>query len=305
MAVLTSRRGTGLALFVVVAFAPSAWCKDQEKLQDHYFDSAGTKIHYVELGEGEPVILIHGFGANLSVNWAGLMGGLSEGFRVIAIDNRGHGKSDKPHEPGAYGMEMVRDVVRLMDHLDIERAHIVGYSMGAFITGKFLATYPERVISATLGGAGWIEIDDKWRSLLADISSSLEAGKGVMPLLKFLHSTKGAQISDAQLQTINTALRLMNDTQALALVIRQMPDLAVPQSDLKTNTRPVLGVVGEFDPFRESVETLGGLLPDAKVIVMDGGDHITTIRKPELLAVIKQFLDANRLAPLEAAAAAP
>lgn len=305
MVPFSSRRLTGAFLLFLLCFVHSAWCKDRALPRDHFFDSAGTKIHYVEQGEGEPVILIHGFGANLNVNWAGMMPGLSQEFRVIAIDNRGHGKSDKPHEDGAYGMEMVHDVVRLMDHLGIEKAHVVGYSMGAFITGKFLATYPDRVISATLGGAGWIEIDDNWKSLLGDITGSLDSGGGVMPLLKFLHSRHDSPISDQQLQAINAGLKLMNDTQALSLVARQMPELAVPKSDLQNNRRPVLGIVGELDPFRESVESLRSLLPDAKIIVLAGGDHLSTVRKPELLAEIKSFLSAHRQSPVESAAAAP
>lgn len=273
-------------------------------IEDKFFDSAGTKIHYIERGQGEPVLLIHGFGANLNVNWAGMMAPLAKDYRVIALDNRGHGKSDRPIESGAYGIKMVDDIVRLMDHLGIQKAHVVGYSMGAFITGKFLSEHPDRVISATLGGAGWVEMDDKWRSLLNDIAGSLESGGGVMPLLKFLNSKHEPPPSDEQLRTINVVLTTMNNTKALALIIRQMPELAVARDSLHMNERPVLGIVGELDPFKESVQMLASLLPNAKIVVVKGGDHVTTIRKPELLAEIKSFLDAHRLSkPLEPAAA--
>ena len=76
------------------------------------------------------------------------------GYRVIAFDNRGHGLSDKPHDGARYGLEMVRDVVRLLDPLNVDRAHVVGYSLGAVITNNVRALYPERLITATLGGAG-------------------------------------------------------------------------------------------------------------------------------------------------------
>src|SRR5262245_4176853 len=123
-----------------------------------FFDSNGVKIHYVVEGKGEPVLLIHGFTANAQVQWGlpGVLSALAKDYQVIALDNRGHGKSGKPHDPKQYGMEMVDDAVRLLDHLKIKKAHVIGYSMGAMLTCKFLTTYPDRVISATLGGAAGI-----------------------------------------------------------------------------------------------------------------------------------------------------
>src|SRR5437868_8532253 len=87
--------------------------------QELYFDSKGVKIRYTDQGKGEPVLLIHGFGANAEVQWAlpGILKDLAKDYRVIAYDNRGHGKSGKPHDPKKYGMEMVEDAVRLLDHL--------------------------------------------------------------------------------------------------------------------------------------------------------------------------------------------
>jgi pimeloyl-ACP methyl ester carboxylesterase len=79
---------------------------------------------------------------------------LSQEFRVIAFDNRGHGKSEKPHEANAYGLAMVQDVENLLDHLGLERAYIVGYSMGSAIALKFLTMHPDRVRSAVIGGSG-------------------------------------------------------------------------------------------------------------------------------------------------------
>ena len=78
---------------------------------------------------------------------------LAKDFRVIALDCRGHGKSDKPHDATKYGNEMIEDVARLMDHLNIPKAHIVGYSMGGAITGKFITMHPDRVLTAVFGGS--------------------------------------------------------------------------------------------------------------------------------------------------------
>lgn len=124
---------------------------------DQVFDSDGVKIRYTIDGEGEPLVLVHGFTASGAMNWRlpGAIRLLSKRYRVITIDCRGHGRSGKPTRVEAYGVEMVRDVVRLLDHLKIERAHVAGYSMGGMITLKMAALYPNRMRSAMVGGMGW------------------------------------------------------------------------------------------------------------------------------------------------------
>ena len=97
--------------------------------------------------------------------------------RVVAIDCRGHGKSDKPHDTAKYGPQMAEDVIEMMDHLKIKKAHIVGYSMGGMITAKLLTTHPDRLLSATLGGHGGLR-DDGPRQFYDELASSLEQGKG-------------------------------------------------------------------------------------------------------------------------------
>ena len=109
--------------FVILALAASTAVAAPQQGQ---FLSNGVKIHYIEEGQGEPVLLIHGFSANAFVNWVlpGVFGNLAKHYHVIALDNRGHGASGKPHEIEKYGPEMVEDAVRLLDHLKIEKAHI-------------------------------------------------------------------------------------------------------------------------------------------------------------------------------------
>src|SRR5208283_284716 len=121
------------------------------------FASNGVKIHYVVKGQGEPVILVHGLYSSARMNWElpGTVAALTKHYQVIAFDNRGHGQSDKPEAEDQYGVQMVEDVVRLMGHLRIPKAHVVGYSLGGMITMKLLTLHPERVSSAVLGGMGW------------------------------------------------------------------------------------------------------------------------------------------------------
>ena len=134
----------------LILVAASLTCSVQA--EDLFFDSAGVRIHYTVEGKGEPVVLIHGFGANIAVNWGqpGIIQGLAGSYRVIALDTRGHGQSEKPHDPGAYGGQMAQDVIRLMDHLDIQQAHVVGYSMGGMMVVSLLGSHPERLRTAVV-----------------------------------------------------------------------------------------------------------------------------------------------------------
>jgi pimeloyl-ACP methyl ester carboxylesterase len=141
------------AWLVVLCLAPGLLYAEEG-----VFDSNGVKIRYVTEGAGEAVVLIHGWMADSSM-WGRDPSGNTrlntkntDGFRLIALDCRGHGKSDKPHDPAAYGPEMAADVVRLLDHLKIERAHLIGYSSGAFIAGWVAANHPGRVLSVVYAG---------------------------------------------------------------------------------------------------------------------------------------------------------
>jgi pimeloyl-ACP methyl ester carboxylesterase len=103
---------------------------------------------------GDPVILIHGFTIDSRWNWesTGLIDLLAEDFQVVATDVRGHGGSEAPHNPSRYGAEILGDISRLLDHLDLTKAHLLGYSMGGEIVLAYLAFYPERVLRAVIGG---------------------------------------------------------------------------------------------------------------------------------------------------------
>jgi pimeloyl-ACP methyl ester carboxylesterase len=133
------------------------------------FDSKGVAIRYAVQGRGEPVVLIHGYQASGALNWdlPGVTAKLAARYRVVTLDCRGHGRSGKPEAEDAYGIEMVEDVVRLLDHLKIEKAHLAGYSMGGLITLKFAVRHPGRVRSLVLGGMGWMKNGTVLEKLLA------------------------------------------------------------------------------------------------------------------------------------------
>jgi pimeloyl-ACP methyl ester carboxylesterase len=150
---------------LVAAAALSLWlgrpANSIAAAESQFFDAKGVKIHFLIEGTGEPVVLIHGLDSSARVNWQmpGTIDALAKDHQVIAIDLPGYGESDKPADPAAYGEQWVDDVILLLNHLNIRKAHIVGYSMGGMVALKLIAEHPERVISGTLGGAGWLRED--------------------------------------------------------------------------------------------------------------------------------------------------
>ena len=290
------------AVALVALVLSTAWAAE-----DQYFDSDGVKIHYVVEGTGEPVILVHGFAASIPMQWQlpGIFSRLSQEYQVIALDNRGHGKSDKPHDPQQYGPESVKDVIRLMDHLKIEKAHIVGYSMGGFMTGYLLSKYPDRVLTATMGGAGWEQPNGEMQRSLTELAESLEAGNGIGPLIVRLTPADQPKPTKEQIASINQMLMLSNDAQALAACIRGMQRLAVPEEKLEANRVPTLAIIGERDPLKEGVDAMQERMSNLTVSVVDGADHMTCFANPQFIADLKKFLAAHsRTEPAAATAGA-
>ncbi len=272
--------------------------------EDKFFDSNGVKIHYIIEGEGQPVVLVHGFTASIPVQWAmpGIISKLSKDYQVIALDNRGHGRSDKPHDPNQYGMQMVGDIVRLLDHLKIEKAHVVGYSMGGFITNALLTTHPDRVITATLGGAGWAQADDARLSFMNELADSLDAGKGIGPLILQLTPADRPKPTEEQINAVNQMLMLTNDSKALAACIRGMKSLAISEAKLKENKVPTLALIGDKDPLKLGVDELEKVMANLTVEVIKEADHMTAFRSPKFIEDLQGFLAKH--APAKAAAAA-
>ncbi len=281
----------GIACGLLLAVTPGA------RAGDKFFDSGGVKIRYTVQGKGEPVLLIHGFGANVGMQWAvpGVIKALAKDYRVIAFDNRGHGKSGKPHDPAKYGAEMAEDAVRLLDHLKIKKAHVVGYSMGALITAKVLVTHPERLRSAVLGGAGAVrEGDEEMAAFVNKLADALEQGKGIAPLVEALTPAGKPKPSADQIKLIGKMFLAMNDAKALAAVARSFKGLAVTDAQLKAVRVPVLGIVGADDPLKKGLDALRGLLPGLKVVVIPDADHITAFNRPEFSRALQSFLKAHR-----------
>jgi pimeloyl-ACP methyl ester carboxylesterase len=258
---------------------------------DDFFDSNGVRIHYQVEGQGEPVLLVHGFAANIPLQWVfpGIMPALAKEYRVIAMDTRGHGRSGKPHDPPKYGMEMVEDCVRLLDHLKIHRAHVVGYSMGAVIAGKLIASHPDRVLSATLGGAPCLRHTDNIR-FFDELADDLDQGKGIGSLIAILTPPNRAPLSPDQLRFVNRMNAAFNDPKALAATVRGWKDLIVTDRQLAANRVPTLALVGEFDPLKTKVDAMAAVMANLKIEVVSRADHMDAFGRPQFLRSLQAFL---------------
>ena len=248
-------------------------------VEDKYFNSEGVKIRYTDQGSGEPIILVHGYSVNQEHEWVvtGVLPALAKNYRVIAIDTRGHGKSNKPHDPKAYGREMGMDVIRLMDYLNIKQAHIVGYSLGAYITAQLVSEHPERFLTATVGGG---------------------AGRRNTAPAQPVNTAPGFQPEYMQngLLTVDHASR-NNDPVALAMVLRGMPELSWDEMKMRQLRVPVLAAVGGNDNGLNSARDLKNTLPSVKLVVIEGATHAGdtgALYRPEFVRAIQDFLAANR-----------
>jgi len=268
------------------------------RAEDKFFDSNGVKIRYIIEGKGEPVLLIHGYTANIEKQWGlpGVINALAKYYQVIALDNRGHGKSGKPHDVKKYGMEMVEDAVRLLDHLKIGKAHVVGYSMGAMLTNKLIVTHPDRVLSATLGGAAGVRAGSSKRVEFFDLlADSLEQGKGFRPLIIALTPPGRPEPTDEQIKAVDKFIAAENDTKALAAVVRSFKDLAISDEKLKANRIPTLAIIGANDPLKKGVDELQGHMGALeKTAVIEGADHITAFAHADFVKYLLEFLEKRK-----------
>lgn len=261
--------------------------------EGQYFDSAGVRIHYTDEGHGTPVLLIHGFANRANLLWrsTGLINALSQEYRVIALDNRGHGRSGKSHDPDQYGMEMVEDVVRLLDHLKIEKTHVVGYSMGGFITLKLIATHPDRIISAAACGAGWERATDEQRNFAEAVASEVERGEADLLLRRLGFSDKAPSFLEKL--GLKAYMAYLNDPRALAAVARGSVELTLGEAELRANQVPTLTIIGDQDGLLPNAQLLHARMANHELLVLAGKNHRTTKGSDAFLRGLLTFLHAH------------
>jgi pimeloyl-ACP methyl ester carboxylesterase len=252
-----------------------------------FFDSDGLRIHYEVFGEGRPIILVHGWGADLRRNWVetGWVAALRPLRRVIALDVRGHGASSKPHDRALYSYEtMARDVAHLMDHLHIEKADLFGYSMGAFMAAHLLGHERRRFSSVVMGGIG----DETDESKDATFIAQALRAKSIWSV----DSLAGLGVR------LFVAADPRNDFEALAVsALRMWPEgypLQLGGPGLAEVDAPVLIVDGADDAYARSAPRLAAAIPGARLVTIPGADHLSVVSDGRFKEAVTAFLRGQR-----------
>jgi pimeloyl-ACP methyl ester carboxylesterase len=227
----------------------------------------GVRIAYETVGSGPSVVLVHGFAASRVQNWKrpGWYETLTDaGYRVVAMDCRGHGDSDKPHESTAYDHAiMAEDVVAVMEAAGAMPAFLMGYSMGGFISMHVLMDHPDMVRKLVIGGVGG--------SYLGRAFGSRDA------IADALVATDKSTISDPVSKRFREfAEQGGKDRLALAACMRanRRPFTA---AELKQSQRPVLVVCGENDDLTGPPGPLADAFADGHAVLVPKRDHMTTV----------------------------
>jgi pimeloyl-ACP methyl ester carboxylesterase len=239
----------------------------------------GVRIAYIAEGEGEPALLIHGFASNARTNWrdTGWMRFLAgHGFRAIALDNRGHGHSDKLYDPAAYnGAAMAEDALGLLDHLGIAKADVIGYSMGARISAFLSLAHPGRVRSAVFGGLG---------------ANMIQGIGDPKPIAQALLAEDAAAVSDPHARAFRLfADHTKSDRRALAACIMATRD-RIPAQELAALKVPALIAVGSQDAIAGPAQPLADAIPGARALNIPGRDHMKAVGDRAFKEGVLEFL---------------
>jgi hypothetical protein len=223
--------------------------------EEFTFDSNGVEIFYQVEGSGEPVVLIHGYTVTGNISWrmSGVIPHLSDKYQVIVPDVRGHGKSGKP-PLGQYGMESVRDIIRLLDKLDIKEAHIVGYSMGGSMAIKLATDYPKRVKSVVIAGSGW----------------------------RAPGTVKTRELKDG------------DGSSTLDHIFDGFPDFETTADQMRALKMPLTVIVGEKDDGAINlVKPWQAITPNIPVVYIKDSNHMSAAFKPSFRETVRTFLDSQ------------
>ncbi len=237
----------------IVCIAQLHGCADTDHGLPELADASEIGTHYVVTGSGEPVVLVHGF-AQTHAAWleTPLYADLIQDHKVIAVDLRGHGDSDKPHDPTAYGLYMQADLTDLLDHLGIDKAHFVGFSLGASVVGDLVVSNPERVRTATMGSGYFTTWDEAEEGFAEQIEN------------------RGHGDERHPWEPEN------QDYRALAAVVRGARCSVVSPDQISSISTPTLMVFGSIEienmpePHRDRLERLPS---SVTVTIIEGADH--------------------------------
>ena len=248
------------------------------------FESSGLTLAFDDIGspgEGRPIVLVHGFTSNRRENWQrlGWYGAFERRrIRFVALDCRGHGDSAKPHDPAAYGREnMAGDILELMDHLAIERAHLLGFSMGARLTLAAALKSPMRFSTLTIGGIGEKLFDKR------DVTGN--------PMAEAMETSDPQSIQEPMLRSFRQFADDQGEDRFALAALTRAKDEPFTREELSKLDVPVLVVAGARDELAGDPAPLAKLFPDGRAVTIPGCDHFSAIPHAVFKATVFDFLD--------------
>jgi pimeloyl-ACP methyl ester carboxylesterase len=283
-----------LVLIGSMALAAHASAENGPGKHNYFTTKDGIRIHYMTLGsKGSYVVLHHGYTGSAEGNWFrnGIAQALAKNHRVIAIDARNHGRSDKP-TPNGPGIP--EDVIELLDHLKVERVHLHGYSMGGSITARILAAHPKRLISASFGGSGIRESDPNWVKLVPPDKEGRdpqedEASRNLR-IRSLMDNGRTREQAEAELEE---AMRQREERRRETAARPREP----LQIDLRSLDVPLLAINGEYDAPYAKTFRLWREAKNFTNVILPGKSHLTAIAAPympkEYVQSLVRFIDAN------------
>ncbi len=250
----------------------------------------GLRIHHEVEGGGPPLVLLHGLtGSGERWRDTGYVDGLKDRFQLVLIDAPGHGRSDKPHDPAAYGrLRQAANVVAVLDDLGIDAAHVWGHSMGGDVALTLGRRYPERINALVITGYSPFAAEGEEKAEMAAWAADLRGG--MAGFVSGYEQRHGALPDDARRRWLE------NDSEALAACVATMISESDGSqvTDLPEIAAPVMFLVGSEEPFVDLARQAAALLPKGVFVPLPGLDHVQTFfRSDILLPHVEQFLAAE------------
>lgn len=257
---------TGIRLLAVI------WMAATSPMSGQVASRGG--LYHESVGEGPAVVVLHGFAARWRpAQWQALLDSLGSTHRIIGVDVRGFGRSARPHDPEDYGEELAHDVVRVLDDAGVQRATVIGYSMGGIIALKAAALHPERIEHVVLIGQGWTPIED-----LEAMAASGQA----------MAATDTTTLPPDQRRGFRE-----NDVEAVAAMVSTYPALAVDSIALRAIPASLTIIIGSEDPRLARATSLVEARPDARLFVLQGRTHGSVIGDPAYASLLRRRLQDN------------
>lgn len=253
---------------------------------DRILRGEGIELRFRTLGSGPAVVLLHGYTGDLT-RWAAVADELAQELHVVVPDLRGFGRSTKLHDALHAGpREMASDIVRLLDHLELSRAHCVGFSMGALVAAHLALEHPRRVAGAVLVAGLFYPDVESGRAELLPLVAAQERGEGLLPFLRWILPERDV----APLGEVGDRLRASNDAGALIAALRAIPEQPLDWAAVERAATPITALVSRRDPLRAHSLALAARWPRARCVELDAGDHADVILAPEVREELRALM---------------